>query len=233
MPWDFALIFFVLAVVLPWKGHVRMRKMLAMPQISSLDRLTLYASTIAFQSAATSIVAWRSWARGLSAADLGFLLPDRTRVLLSAIIGGLLLFFLQWMNMRRMSRLPAESRGSLQLLAERILPRSPLESLVFIALCVTAALCEEFVYRGFAMAALTRWEWPSVTVVLATSVLFALGHLYQGRRGVATTLLIGLLFAWARVTCQSLLPLVLWHGGIDLAAGLAGQRYFKEKKGIG
>src|SRR5256886_8574790 len=49
MPWDFWLIFFALGVLLPWRGRARMKKLLAMTQVSSMERLVLYASTIAFQ----------------------------------------------------------------------------------------------------------------------------------------------------------------------------------------
>jgi len=41
MPWDFLLIFFVLAVIVPWRGWVRLQRLLAMPSISSRDRVSL------------------------------------------------------------------------------------------------------------------------------------------------------------------------------------------------
>jgi len=49
MSWDMTLIFFVLAVLIPWRGRVKMKKLLAQPQVGTMERLTLYASTIAFQ----------------------------------------------------------------------------------------------------------------------------------------------------------------------------------------
>ena len=60
MPWDFWVIFTVLAVVLPWRGRARMKKLLAMPHVSSMERLVLYASTIAFQWVAVAVVGWRA-----------------------------------------------------------------------------------------------------------------------------------------------------------------------------
>jgi hypothetical protein len=56
MPWDFWLIFFALGLVLPWRGRARMKKLLAMPHVSSMERLVLYASTIAFQWLAVAVV---------------------------------------------------------------------------------------------------------------------------------------------------------------------------------
>ena len=61
MPWDFWLIFLALGVLLPWRGRVRMKKLLAMPRVSLMERLVLYASTIAFQWLAVAVVSWRVW----------------------------------------------------------------------------------------------------------------------------------------------------------------------------
>ncbi len=73
MPWDFVLILAVLGVFVPWRGAVRVRQLLARPQLTSADRIKLYVSTIAFQWLAAATVFWRSAERGLSRADLGLL----------------------------------------------------------------------------------------------------------------------------------------------------------------
>src|SRR5260370_15933608 len=70
MSWDFIIIFLILGVFVPWRGSVRVRKLLAQPALSTTDRLSLYASTIAFQWLAAFIVAWRRFARGLTASHL-------------------------------------------------------------------------------------------------------------------------------------------------------------------
>src|SRR5260370_9024197 len=74
MPLDIWLIFFVLGVILPWRGQMRMKKLLAMPHVSTTERLVLYASTIAFQWVAVSVVAWRAWAPACTASPLCFLI---------------------------------------------------------------------------------------------------------------------------------------------------------------
>jgi membrane protease YdiL (CAAX protease family) len=113
----------------------------------------------------------------------------------------------------------------MQTLAERIFPQSRKELAVFLALAVTAGLCEEFLYRGFAMAALTRAGLPSWGVVLLSSILFGLAHLYQGRGGLLSTLVIGTVFGTARIAYDGLLPAIVWHFAVDAVAGLAGPRY--------
>src|SRR5690242_10559560 len=71
MPWDFWLIFAVLGVLLPWRGRARLQKLLAAPRINTVERLALYASTVAFQWIVAGVAAWRAWARGFRADDLG------------------------------------------------------------------------------------------------------------------------------------------------------------------
>src|SRR5438128_10181437 len=76
MPWDFALILFALGVVVPWRGAVRMRKLLARPSLETADRLMLYVSTIVFQWLAVAVVALRFYARGFNAQRLGVEFPQ-------------------------------------------------------------------------------------------------------------------------------------------------------------
>src|SRR5260370_1042740 len=222
MPLDIWLIFFVLGVILQWRGQMRMKKLLAMPHVSTTERLVLYASTIAFQWVAVSVVAWRAWVHGFTPSQLGLTIHDRSRILVSGVIGALLIAALQWLNLRRVGKLPVEARGSLQALAERILPQSTVELLPYLALAITAGLCEEFLYRGFAMAVLVHVGLQAWAAVLVSSVLFGLAHSYQGRGGIVMTLVIGLLLGTSRLAYDSLVPAIFWHSAVDVVAGTAG-----------
>ena len=118
----------------------------------------------------------------------------------------------------------------MQKLAERILPRTPVETLCFFVLAVTAGLCEEFLYRGFAMAAFERASLPAWLIVLSSAILFGLAHLYQGRGGFVSTMILGLVFGSARLTWQSLVPVIAWHWAVDIVAGIAGPKYLLAAK---
>ncbi len=230
MPWDICLIFFVLGLILPWRGRARMKKLLAMPHVSTMERLNLYASTIAFQWFAVAVVAWRAWAHGFTASQLGLTIQDRTRILIASIAGAVTIAALQWLNLRRAGRIPVEARGPIQALAERILPQSTVELLPYLALAITAGLCEEFLYRGFAMAVLVHVGLQAWAVVLLSSILFGLAHSYQGRGGIVMTLLIGLILGTSRIAYDSLVPAIFWHSAVDVVAGTAGPRYLTAKK---
>jgi membrane protease YdiL (CAAX protease family) len=94
---------------------------------------------------------------------------------------------------------------------------------------VTAGVCEEFLYRGFAMAAISRVGLPGWLVVLLTSVLFGLAHTYQGKSGVVGTSLLGMVFGGSRVLLGSLVPATVWHTTVDIVAGLAGRKYLEQR----
>jgi len=225
LPWDFVVIFLVLGIFVPWRGLVRVRALLTRPQLSSAERISLYASTIAFQWLAAGITTWRAVAHGFSPAALG-LFPERAApgLVLGAAMA-VVLASLQIVSLRQLSRLPPEKRGHLYRIASRLMPRNLTEALAFVALIGTVSLCEELLYRGFAFAIFQDLGGESTAVAIAgSSALFAAGHLYQGRRGVANTFVLGLLFAGARAWSGSLVPSIVAHLTVDLVAGLAGRR---------
>lgn len=225
MPWDFWLIFLVLGVVIPWRGRVRLEHLLAQPTTGTKQKLVLYGSTIAFQWILMSLVAWRALARGLTVAELG-LAPRLTAELVLWSLAGILLFgAFQWFNLRRIGRMTGAIPDFMRKLAERLLPNSPLELAPYCALAVTAGFCEEFLYRGFAMAAFSRMGVTAWMAVIISSVLFGLAHTYQGKSGIVGTTVLGLVFGIARLAFQSLLPVMVWHSAVDLLAGVAGPRF--------
>jgi membrane protease YdiL (CAAX protease family) len=225
MSWDVWLIFFVLGVVVPWRGRVRLRELMAKPHVGAAERVSLYVSTIVFQWLAAGVAAWRAWAHGFSAAQLGLATRGRWTIAIVAVVGASLLATLQWFNLRRMGRTGRKTPQFVRALAERILPQSPVEMFPFLALAVTAGICEEFLYRGFAVAVFTRVGIPTWSVILVSSVLFGLAHLYQGRGGFLGTSILGALFGVVRIAYDSLVPVMLWHVAVDVIAGVAGPRY--------
>jgi len=205
---------------------------LAKPRVESGERLSLYFSTIAFQWIAASVAAWRAWAHGYTATQLGLAMPARFRLFAITVCGAVLIVMLQWLNLRRMGRSTSPLRGPLQALVERILPQSTKELIPFLALAFTAGLCEEFLYRGFAMAVISRTGLPAGVVILLSSILFGLAHLYQGRAGFVSTMVLGILFGISRAALGSLVPVIVWHVGVDVVAGTAGPKYLINRKAV-
>ena len=83
---------------------------------------------------------------------------------------------------------------------------------------ITAGVCEEILYRGLLLATLVSLvgTWPAVAI---TSLIFGLGHAYQGISGIAKTGLVGLVLAWFTVSSGSLYIAIVLHAIIDLTSG--------------
>lgn len=202
-----------------------MKKLMARATVSPMERLALYASTIAFQWVMTAVVAWRSWAQGMTAQALGLPIVGPARTVWTATFLTVALLAAQLLGLRQATRMPERKRGRLQDLAEKVLPQNGIERLAFTAVAVTAGVCEEFIYRGFVFALLGGgWRYAWVLSVLGSAALFAAAHLYQGRRGMATTFVVGLLFGAARVLTGNLAPAVVAHTAVDLVGGLVAPR---------
>jgi len=229
MPWDFWLIFLFLSVVIPWRGYLRLKQLLALPLVDTKEKLALYAVTIAFQWVLVGVVAWRAMVRGLTLQDMGLGPQPWMGIVLAGLLGAIFIGGLQWLNLRRIGRMEGEAPELLRKLANRLLPVNLLEYLPYSALAITAGVCEEFVYRGFGIAAFSKIGLPLWTVVLVSSVLFGLAHAYQGRGGVVSTGIFGVVLAIGRLWIGSLIPMMMWHAGLDLAAGIAAPKYLLKK----
>ncbi len=228
IPWDFILILLILGVVVPWRGAVRINRLLAQDVLTTSQRLSLYASTIAFQWLLVAVIFWRSFSRHLSPNELGLVVSGIWQTWSVALVVTGLLCMNQWAGVRKMARLPPSQRGFLFQFTQKIMPQHPGEAFVFVALACTAGLSEEFVYRGFLFAVFSRAfaETPFAGFLAAavSSAWFAMAHLYQGRRGVITTFVVGIFFSTVRIWTGNIVPAIVGHIGVDLVAGLYAPR---------
>ena len=83
-----------------------------------------------------------------------------------------------------------------------LLPQSVVEILLWVALSVTAGICEELAFRGFLQRQLHALWGNIVVAVLVQGLVFGLFHSYQGWRNVAVISVLGALYgalaAWRR-----------------------------------
>jgi uncharacterized protein len=220
---DFALILLFFGIAVPLLGRRRVQHLLAAPETTKSDRLKLYASTITFQWIAVAVILWRADVHGISTTELGLAVPN---IALTAIVS----FFLtslvltnQIVSLKQLSIQPQEAHGRLQQVAIRIFPRDNAERVVYVALVTTVAICEEVIYRGFFQRIFESWAGGLVLAgIVGAAAMFAISHLYQGRRGVIATCIVGLIFSAVRAWTGSLIPSVLAHFCADLIVGLMG-----------
>ncbi|MGA8145727.1 MAG: type II CAAX endopeptidase family protein [Candidatus Acidiferrales bacterium] len=217
---DFALILIALAVAVPILGRRRVRQLIELPDTNKMDRLSLYASTLAFQWLAAAIVLWRTSVRGIRPSQLGLVLRHPNLIVTTAVVLAILFLINQLVSVKRIASQAAELRGTVAQLALKLFPRDDVERLAFFALVATVAVCEEIIYRGFAQYVFENWSRSTVIGVFASAILFSLAHLYQGRRGLASTFTVGILFSGVRAWTGSLIPSIAAHFVADLTVGL-------------
>jgi membrane protease YdiL (CAAX protease family) len=229
IPWDFVLVLLILGIFVPWRGDARMKRLLSKPELTTADRLSLYGSTILFQWLLVAMVAWRAAARTVSPEELGIAASDPWQAAWTSIALTGLLCVNQVVGLRKISRLPVGQRGSLFAITERIMPRTSKETFIYAGLACTAGISEEFLYRGFVFMAFVRmivnFGPPNGLAAILSSAWFSVAHLYQGRRGIITTFIVGMIFAWMRIWTGSLIPGVVAHIGIDMVVGICASRF--------
>jgi uncharacterized protein len=197
------------------------------PKLRTIPRPALYLSAAlsewlfaALGVAAVRVAGLNAGAIGLRAVSLGALatwiaLP----VAASAAALGALLVLERW------NWWPEESE-----LVRLLMPRTRTEKVWALALVApTAALAEEFLYRGYLFAMVQRllhstaWAWSF------SSVAFGLAHFYQRPSGMIRAAALGALLAWPLVRTGSLYPSMAAHLLIDAAAfAWLGPRLLKE-----
>jgi CAAX protease family protein len=169
--------------------------------------------------AGAGVALWIVEARGWEA--LRLIPPHRWRLwIASALVAALAGSYA-----RRIARIARSTRGRRVKIActadvERLLPHSVPELRRWLAVSLSAGLCEEFVFRGYLI-----WAFQPLLGVWGAAALsvgaFAAAHSYQGAKGVLATGTAGTAFTVVVLALGSLLPAMALHAIVDIGEGLA------------
>lgn len=111
----------------------------------------------------------------------------------------------------------AKALGPLRAIAF-FLPRTREERAWFAAVCVSAGICEEVIFRGFLIRYLDALPlglnlWGAV---IASAVIFGINHGYQGWKGMVVTSILALVFTALFLLTGSLWIPIAMHALLDL-----------------
>ena len=187
-----------------------------------------YAQTLARGVAVTLLLLglWKYKGRPFDALGLDWPVSEIGLILLAlvglatVVLGAQIVFFSRVAKPSRLAAFRAQIREI------KILPRTTNELLVFLLVAGMAGVWEELLYRGFLLWFLEPYLTIWGAVALSTAV-FALGHIYQGWKGIPRAGGIGLLFAIGYVFSASLWWLIALHALVDLFGGLAAWRVMR------
>lgn len=102
----------------------------------------------------------------------------------------------------------------------QLAPASLAEAALWIALSVSAGICEEFVFRGYLQQQFTRATGRVWVGVLVSALLFGGAHGYEGIAGMLMITVYGALFSVLAIKRSSLRPGMMAHGWHDSITGI-------------
>jgi uncharacterized protein len=198
------------------------------PNIRLLPRMVLYRSAVISQWLLAAAYVAVVWLTSLKPAFFR-MLPATAFIHWTLLVAGVALAGLVvLLLLEGRGWWPPESE-----LVYVLLPSTRLEKLwavLFVA--PTAALCEEFLYRGYLMSQLSEWFHSVPWAWGVSSAAFGLAHVYQRANGMLRAALLGALLAYPVVHLGSVYPSMAAHFLIDaLALAWLGPRMLAKKAG--
>jgi len=211
----------VLVLVILGLSYMQARQQLGPAPVQLNSRLPLYFATILFELSLFLYV----WLFGLR----------RTRTPLRALIGGrwssvgdvmndvgvaIVFWFVVGAILLILGKILENTTGLRAM--KPLLPQGPLEMAVWAVLCATAGFCEELIFRGYLQRQFLAITGRIDVAIILQAIVFGMGHMYEGWKGVITIMVYGALFGILAVSRKSLRPGMIQHTGQDLFSGLLG-----------
>jgi uncharacterized protein len=143
---------------------------------------------------------------------------SRGAIFMKGMIGGVLAVIFMPALLALGSAKIREKAGKAAKRLAFLLPSTREERQWWWAVCITAGVCEEIVYRGFLLHYLhtTPFHLTLTWALVVSSVIFGIGHLYQGVAGAVSTMVVGALFGVMYLMTGNLILPIVVHAAMDL-----------------
>jgi membrane protease YdiL (CAAX protease family) len=105
-----------------------------------------------------------------------------------------------------------------------LLPRGPAEIVTWIALSVSAGICEEAIFRGYLQQQLEALSGSATIAIAAQALVFGVGHGYQGLRNTIVITVFAVLYGGLAHWRRSLRPGMIMHAWTDVFSGILARR---------
>ena len=208
--WTHGVLVLFLIFVFPIWDFYEARRVRAAP--TSEGRIRLYRITIAWLWLATAILLLTVPLAELDEPPNAW--TPRPAIVAGIVLGGLAALLAPVLTAYTSPESLERAWRALQPVAF-MLPRSGRERLYFFAVAVSAAICEEVIFRGFLIRYFDEHA-GLLPAVLGAAAIFGLDHTYQGWKGVFATAGAGLFFTFLFFAVSSLWLAMLFHALLDL-----------------
>lgn len=184
-------------------------------------RLTLYLSVAGSLIVLALLTLGAAMWQSVPPAELGWGVGDGRIALLWGLGAAAVGLGLTWLLTAAARAVGLEESPVAQLL----MPRNVAEQGGFILLSGVAAICEEYVFRGFGLWATTEMTGSPWIGAVLVSISFGLAHGYQKLAGILRAGTLGMLLTLPTIWTGSLFPAIVAHFWINAAIGLGGWKY--------
>jgi membrane protease YdiL (CAAX protease family) len=219
-PWWHTLLFIALLLGTSLTGAVTTRALKGHETHRALN----YSLTIAWEWLLAVFVWWGLRMRRVPIRRLlGARRPAATAWLADAIIA-ILFWFAAMLALGLLALLlkPLHvDANSIRHVVSRLGPATPLQMSVWLAMSITAGLVEEFIFRGYLQQQFAGWTRRAWVGVLASALLFGVGHGYEGVAGMLLITAYGAMFSALALERRSLRAGMMAHAWHDSISGFA------------
>ncbi len=209
----------VIAAVLLW-GYFGARRFRMLRSAGDVHLGGLYARSIAMEWAALGLVLWGVKLHGTPLREVvGARWASAREALRDA--GRALLFWLGSIVVLGIVGVLLHSVAHTRAV-HTFLPHRPLERLLWVAVAISAGICEEAIFRGYLQRQFLALTKSVPLAIVLNAGIFGFVHLYQGWRGM---ILVGLLGALLGILAQwrgTVRTGMIAHAWQDIVAGLLG-----------
>lgn len=212
----------VLAVLLaiPWQSTKAIRMLDRAVLHDRSVRSSFYHSAIASQWVLAVITFGVLWSADPAFAS-GMLtnVPTPDSMLIVALAALLLMSQSPLVPFVRRRMAKSGATGRMLYPMRNVLPRTARERRLWLGVCATAGVCEELLYRGFLFYyAATILGFGTAGAIALSSLIFAVGHVYQGAINVLRVGVVGALLGIVYAATDNLAACVALHAFLDLGA---------------
>jgi membrane protease YdiL (CAAX protease family) len=102
---------------------------------------------------------------------------------------------------------------------DNLLPQGIAEGALWIAVSISAGICEEFAFRGYLQRQILGITGSVALAVAGQAAVFAAAHAYQGWKNVVVIFALGALYGALAAWRRSLIPGMLAHAWSDIYEG--------------
>ena len=100
-------------------------------------------------------------------------------------------------------------------------PKEPIEKLLWILMSLSAAFCEEFVYRGYLQRCIQRLSGSVAFAVVVQALAYGFAHAALPWKVMVTVAFLGVLFGTVAAWRKSLVAGIIMHAAFDILAVFA------------